>query len=98
MQISIDTSRDSKEDILKAIHLLHSIIGEHHQTVTMSRNIFDNPQAELPLQQMMPTPQTQLQTQTQQPAQSVFGSFFDNINKQQPTTIKKENSSRVELY
>ena len=41
MQISIDTSRDSKEDILKAIHLLHSIIGEHPTTV---QSLFDTPQ------------------------------------------------------
>lgn len=41
MQISIDTSRDSKEDILKAINLLHSIIGEHPTT---TKNLFDAPQ------------------------------------------------------
>ena len=44
MQISIDTSRDSKEDILKAIQLLHSIIGEGHVS-TPSRSVFDIPQA-----------------------------------------------------
>ncbi len=39
MQISIDTSRDSKDDILKAIKLLHSIIGEH--PTSQSPSLFD---------------------------------------------------------
>ena len=86
MQISIDTSRDSKEDIIKAIHLLHSIIGENHQTSTASRNIFDNPSPELPIQQIQPA------------AQSAFSSFFDNMNKPQIVQAKKESVSRVELY
>lgn len=47
MQISIDTSRDSKEDILKAIHLLHSIIGEHPTTV---QSLFDAPSPSSPPQ------------------------------------------------
>jgi len=81
MQISIDTSRDSKEDILKAINLLHSIIGEGHVTVAQSRNVFDAPQASLPSQG------------------SVFGSFFDNVQNNNPSVpVKKDVQPRVELY
>lgn len=89
MRISIDTVKDSKEDILKAIRLLNSIIGESHITSAHSRNIFDNPQPELPAQQ---------QTFQAQQASSPFGSFFDNINQTQPSVDKKESRTRVELY
>lgn len=94
MQISIDTSRDSKEDILKAIHLLHSIIGENHSSISSanSRNIFDSPQPDLPTQQQT------FQQQSQQSLPSAFGSFFDNINKSSLVPEKKETRARVELY
>lgn len=84
MQISIDTSRDSKEDIVKAIKLLESIIGEHHITMT-SRNIFENPSSDV----------SQPQAQA-----SVFGSFFDNVAKSDAPVapIKKQSIPRVELY
>ena len=78
MQISIDTNRDSKEDIIKAIKLLETIIGEHHLTMQPSRNIFESSQPEV------------------QPQGSVFGSFFDNVNKTPPSPVKKE--PRVEIY
>ena len=78
MQISIDTSRDSKEDIVKAIKLLESIIGDGHITSPPSRNIFDSPAPDVP-------------------QQSVFGSFFDGVNKPQPAVAKKD-TPKIELY
>jgi len=83
MQISIDTSRDSKEDIVKAIKLLESIIGESHLTVMPSRNIFESSQPEI---------------QSQGSQQSVFGSFFDNVAKTDVAPVKKQSIPRVELY
>ncbi|GEM_PF-2198346 len=84
MQISIDTSRDSKDDIIKAIKLLESIIGEHHITMP-SRNIFESSSPDV----------SQPQAQA-----SVFGNFFDNVAKSDAPVapIKKQSIQRVEIY
>jgi hypothetical protein len=42
MQISIDTSKDSHDEIRKAIALLQSIVSGGH-SMTNSQNIFENP-------------------------------------------------------
>ena len=41
MQLSIDTSKDSHEDIRRAIQLLQSVVSGG--AAVSSRNIFDNP-------------------------------------------------------
>lgn len=82
MQISIDTSRDSKEDILKAISLLHSIIGEHPTTV---QSLFDSPQSQ-------PSPQGSVfgnffDSMDKTPA-----------TQQTPLPVKKESQPKIEWY
>lgn len=42
MKILIDTNRDSKEEIVRAIRLLESIVGEVSRSV-QQKNIFESP-------------------------------------------------------
>ncbi len=78
MQITIDTNKDSHEDIKKAIRLLASMVG--HENVTSNeqpRNIFDNPQ-----------PATEPSS-----SENIFGGLFDstqNVQNQQSNNTYKE--------
>ncbi len=92
MKIAIDTVTDSKEDILKAIRLLQSLVGHESQ---QSRNIFDSPSPSL-------FGDAPAQTQESNPV-SAFGNLFgDNAPAQQPSATElveeAEEKPRIELY
>jgi hypothetical protein len=95
MKIAIDTVTDSKEDILKAIRLLQSLVS--HEGQQASRSIFDSPSPSL-------FGDTPAQTPPEQSANPIaaFGNMFgDNAPAQQPTAselVEEEDKPRVELY
>ena len=43
MIITIDTSRDSVEEIRKAVKMLMALLGEHSSSIGGSKSIFDSP-------------------------------------------------------
>jgi hypothetical protein len=43
MIITIDTSRDSVEEIRKAVKMLMALLGEHSSSIGSSKSIFDSP-------------------------------------------------------
>jgi hypothetical protein len=99
MKIAIDTVTDSKEDILKAIRLLQSLVGHNSsQDSQASRSIFDSPSPSL-------FGDTPAPTQTEQSANPVaaFGNMFgDNAPAPQQSASElieeAEEHPKVELY
>ena len=94
MKIAIDTVTDSKEDILKAIRLLQSLVSHESQ---QSRSIFDSPSPSL-----FGDAPAQTQSQESDPV-SAFGNLFgDNAPAQQPSATElveeAEEKPRIELY
>jgi hypothetical protein len=99
MKIAIDTVTDSKEDILKAIRLLQSLVGhEGSHGSQASRSIFDSPSPSL-------FGDAPAQTQPEQGANPVaaFGNMFgDNAPAPQQSASElieeAEEHPKVELY
>jgi len=84
MQITIDTNKDSHDDIKKAIKLLASMVGQENVLSNeQPRNIFDAPSS--------PEPSSN---------GSVFGSLFDSITDKTETIEKKPESKQeiIEFY
>jgi hypothetical protein len=84
VQITIDTLKDSKDDIRKAIRLLMSLAAESSYEPS-SRNIFDSPSPSLSAEPV------------QQAAPAALGSFFDAVEQQPPASMKKDKP-QVEFY
>ncbi len=82
MIVTIDTHKDDKQEIQKAIKLLQALIGEHiGEQVHTNANMFENTNPAL--------------QEAQPDMGSAFGSFFDNAGKQEPI---KKTLRKVELY
>jgi hypothetical protein len=94
MKIAIDTVTDSKEDILKAIRLLQSLVG-HESGSQQSRSIFDSPSPSL-------FGDAPAQTQEQANPVAAFGNMFGDNAPAQPSASElveeAEDKPRVELY
>jgi len=84
MKITIDTSQDSHADILKAIKLLQSVVGEGSvYSNSPSRNIFDNSSPGL-------GPSSEPEPAQEQDTGNAFASIFDNPAPASETEEKKE--------
>jgi len=74
MRITIDTQKDSHEEIRKAIKMLSALVGVQQEIgESSSRNIFDDP-APSPIGNLFDDPQPQQQSS---PSSNVFGNLFD---------------------
>jgi hypothetical protein len=95
MKIAIDTVTDSKEDILKAIRLLQSLVGHNSsQDSQASRSIFDSPSPSL-------FGDAPAQPQESNPVAAFGNMFGDNAPApQQPSAseLVEEEEPKVELY
>lgn len=81
MQITIDTNKDSHEDIKKAIKLLASMVGQENVLSNeQPRNIFDTPSS--------PEPSS---------SGSVFGSLFDSIPIKPENEEQKKPEPKQEI-
>ena len=85
MKLEIDTSRDSKEEIQKAIHLLLSLLGHSPQRTNASdsRNIFE-------------TGTQQSEPSVAPTSSTVFGNLFDS-SLSQPTP-EQPKKPKLEYY
>ncbi len=95
MKIAIDTVTDSKEEILKAIRLLQSLVG-HESSSQQSKSIFDSPS---------PSLFGDAPAQTQEPSANpvaAFGNMFGDNAPAQPSASElveeAEEKPRIELY
>lgn len=91
MRIEIDTSRDSPEQIRKAIRLLSALV--EHDASQGSRNIFDSPSTGL-FGNSAPSAEAQLGSPV-----SAFGSLFSDDKPVVLPEQKKEGSApQIEFY
>jgi len=85
MQLTIDTQKDSHQEIRKAIRLLMSLVdGKEVYTNEPPKNEFDIPQ--------IGTPESEAAD-----SGSVFGGLFDNVNSETETSEKEEPKDNQEL-
>ncbi len=88
MRITIDTQKDSHEEIRKAIKMLSALVGVQQEIgESSSRNIFDDPSPS-PIGNLFDDTQSQQQSS---PSSNVFGNLFDSPAT--PTTSEKKDDS-----
>lgn len=94
MRLTIDTQKDSHEEIRKAIRMLSALVGESTSEGS-SRNIFEDSSSVLGSSQA-----NNSSSQSDQSSGGIFG-FFDNADKQvveEKKEEKEEFEDRVMEY
>ena len=107
MQITIDTKRDSRDDIVKVIKFLKHVIGDSSPEVFSNkpRNIFEDSSSfggsssPSPLSSLSSSPEPQQSA----PAQTGMFNMFDNPQPQppmEPETKEEESQEKpqIQLY
>ncbi len=96
MKITIDTSNDSKEDILKAIDLLNQLIGNNSSQSTTTTSNYNNYESQPATMNFNYNPQPQ----ATQPAPQESG-MLNMFNSPEPTpqpTTNIENNPNNQLF